>query len=183
MLSPDYVAGLFDGEGMISIIYTKIRPWLSDPERHTLAFRMVVGVANTHLGVLRLLQAQFSGDITVNARPSKKHKPIGYWKVTSTVPQRRFLETIQPAVVIKSERVVLGLRYLATKVHQGGRLTTAQWNERLAIFSELRKLNRRGPAIANVDVSDAPFNHSDVRRYSDLELFEMIERGRRMARA
>lgn len=178
MLTPDYVSGLFDGEGMASLIYTKRRAWKSDPSKQTLGFRFVVGISNTNEEILPLLRDQFGGDISVSTKAKKQHhKDVYSWKIGGAELQRQFLLTVQPTSIIKRRQIELGLRYLETSVEPGKRVSPGAWNERLAIFAELREVNRRGTGIEPRNtIPAAPTEGWNPKRrgYGDEELAEMM---------
>jgi LAGLIDADG DNA endonuclease family protein len=143
MLSPQYVAGLFDGEGMVSLCLCNRRPWKSDPSKRTFQLKFVVGISNTHKPIIELLKRQFNGDISCSNRNSR-HKAVWAWKVTGRDTQLKFLTYIRNFVIIKSRQVDLGIQYAKTIGDIGQRTSQADWSLRLAIYNELRSLNRMG---------------------------------------
>jgi hypothetical protein len=145
MLDPAYIAGFFDGEGTVSLIYTKRRTWIKHPDRFVFGFKFIVGVASTNLSILEKFQEQFLGDICKNAVPRKAtHKQVFAWKICSADRQRHFLEAISPFVFVRKRQVELGLEYLGTSVQAGHRLSKESWDKRIEIFRELKQLNQRG---------------------------------------
>lgn len=166
----------------MSLIYCKIRPWKRDTSKHVLGFRFVILIANTYKDIIERLQAQFGGDISSGKREtSRGHKPIWSWRLVATQEQKLFLNAICPHSIIKHRQVALGLRYLETKVATGRRLSPEIWQERLAIFDELRGVNRRG--IATLPKHHPPAEPSEgwkpkKRGYSDAELSEMMSHTR-----
>ena len=179
MLSPEYIAGLFDGEGCVSLCYSKIRPWKKNPSKMVLGFKFVIGLCNTFGPVLYRLQEQFGGDISTSFHGNKVRnlKPVYAWKITGTEAQRKFLLTIEPFSIIKLRQVELGLSYLETKVGSGKRLTPDAWNRRIELFKEFREANMRG--TGRMPANDIPAVPADgwnpkKRSYSDIELAEMM---------
>ena len=182
MLDPAYIAGFFDGEGTVSLIYTKRRAWRSDSNKHVFGFKFVVGIANTHLPILEKFQKQFFGDICKNFTPRKKtHKQVFAWKICSADRQHHFLRTISPFVVVRKRQVELGLAYLDTSVSPGHRLSNEAWTKRIEIFQELRKFNQRGSEKALLhDVPPEPSLkwNPKFRQYSNNELAQMMNKNR-----
>jgi len=146
MLPPEYVAGLFDGEGMVSLVYVAGRKWKSDPTKNIGALKFVVGMSNTFKPVLEQVQAAFGGDLNINNAVKKQphHKQVWAWKITGRDKAIRFLLTIQPHVIIKAEQVTLGLSYLETVGTLGQRISQDNWDKRVSIFQKLREANRKG---------------------------------------
>lgn len=145
MLSPEYVAGLFDGEGFVSIIYCKRRKWKSDETKHIVSFRIIVGIANTFQPVLIQVQRQFGGDIHLNTKGRTSfHKDVLCWKLTGAQGQINFLNTIAPYAIIKNEQISTGLSFLGTVGTPGQRIDQNRWDKRLQCAAKMKELNRRG---------------------------------------
>ncbi|HEY6022039.1 MAG TPA: hypothetical protein VIY48_19880 [Candidatus Paceibacterota bacterium] len=178
MLSPEYVAGLFDGEGTVSIVYSKIRRWKRDPSKYVYGFKIVAGLSSTFHPVLDLLKQQFSGDINISSpRKESNHKAVGAWKITGHQRIQDFLKTIEPHCIIKKRQVGLGLAYLDTGGKSGQRITPELWQRRIDVFNELRGLNRRGtlrPLPNSIPANPATGWNPKRRNYSDEELAEMM---------
>jgi len=107
MLTTQYVAGLFDGEGYVTI--RRVNKYKTSTPSYTCG----VGIANKHLGVLKLIQAQFGGKIYPKSRKSPKHSVAFEWFTCQSSSVHRFLSDISSIVVIKSEQVRLGLDFLS----------------------------------------------------------------------
>jgi hypothetical protein len=179
-ISPQYVAGFFDGEGTVSLIFTKRRPWKRDPEKHVLGFRFVVGIANTDRPILKCLQTQFGGDLNLSKRenPNRRHKPVYAWKIVGADRQRTFLQTIAPFCVVKARHIAAGLEYLMTVTTPGQRLDPDAWEVRLRVYAELRQLNQRGaekePRHTLPGSPSLGWNPKH-RSYSETEIAEMMK--------
>jgi len=103
-LSLEYVAGLVDGEGCISLIK-------SGKSKNSVSVRRYprVVVTNTHFGVL-LLAEQFGGRVYVHQRPGevtktgvRASKPCFNWQ-TGSKQARDLLTAILPFLVIKQAK-------------------------------------------------------------------------------
>lgn len=89
MISDEYVAAFFDGEGTIVV---------SD------LGHMAIYLYNQHLGVLQRIQQKFGGKIS-------KSKEVWVYRV-SMPGHKKFLESIRPHVEVKVEEVEIGLEVL-----------------------------------------------------------------------
>ncbi len=90
MLSLQYLAGLFDGEGCI-----------------TWSRGLCVSITNTHLPLLRLIREQRGGSVTKKSdRPGAvNHLQAWEWRAWGDRAQR-LLEDIEPHLIVKSEQSV-----------------------------------------------------------------------------
>lgn len=100
MLSPEYVAGFFDGEGCVNITVRG-------------EFRQVclrVMVANTEPTILAALCAQFGGCLNKPQRHNKRWKQSRQWSITGH-GAIRFLSVIRPYSRIKSAQIDLAFEF------------------------------------------------------------------------
>ena len=180
MLPPTYIAGLFDGEGSVSLIYTVRRRRRND-EIPILGFKFVVLLGNTHRGILDSLQCQYSGYIHPNwhGAPTNR-KPMWTWRLTTFETQYRFLVDIEPHCIIKEEAVRLGLRYLSTAKRQGLRTSPDDWVTRVEVYRALTVVNQRGttPKKKRETPVDPPEGWRPSRRFTPTELHEPMNRMR-----
>lgn len=111
-----WAAGLFDGEGGITII----RPY----------YNLLVSVTNTYKPVLQLFEQRFAGtmQMTVDPRKSSRHKSNFpcyqfFFKYDSA---KEFLILVLPYLRIKKSEAQLALDYISTVTNlaslRGGRL-------------------------------------------------------------
>ncbi len=108
MLSNEYVAGLFDGEGFIRIATYK------KPDSIHVRYQVIVGIANTYRPVLDLVQKQFSGNLYCNRHDlrSSGHRPVHNWTAASQLAGA-FLKELLPFLYIKKEQAELALELQA----------------------------------------------------------------------
>jgi hypothetical protein len=101
-----YLAGLFDGEGTVSIGASK-------NSNGTVVFQLHTKIANTDLRLMQWLIKTFGGTYSVSS--SKKHKKnyrLQYtWHPTGKANRKEFLENIIPYLVIKKEQALIGLEF------------------------------------------------------------------------
>ena len=172
-----YTAGLFDGEGCVTLVYTVCRRRVASTIP-IYGFKFVVLITNTHRGVFRSLRQQFGGYIhlTTRSRPATV-KPCWSWRLTSFEQQRRFLEAIQPYCIIKQRAVRLGLAYLQTAKKPGRRTPEVDWLTRVDICRQLQRVNQRG---LHAPVRQAPTRPPEdwrpSKRHTPEELQKIMQR-------
>ncbi len=131
-ISAAYAAGLFDGEGSISISQGK------KYKRPLLSLHLEIGLCRPD--VLYLLQQQFGGNICTG-----QHREFWRWSLQSTFAHKFLLE-IQPYVVVKTRAIQIALNFRETTNPSGHRYTEeshlARQNMRSALMLENK---RRGP--------------------------------------
>jgi hypothetical protein len=144
MLDPRYIAGLFDGEGCVSVCYSRLR-YRVDGKTPIMALKIVVLISNTYKPILERLKRTYGGSICRTRRDERVgHKTGWSLRFTSTATQKRFLKVIVPHLIIKRRQAKLGMLYLTTALIGGHRPTPEQWKIRTKVALELKNLNRRG---------------------------------------
>lgn len=101
VLTPSYVAGLFDGEGSVGLYESN----------NTFSFRsqMVQTVAPVTLQIWNELQARWGGNLNFGRSLSGRERMN--WQV-GQMRAARFLATIRPWLIIKAEQVDVALDWL-----------------------------------------------------------------------
>lgn len=96
MLSREYLAGLFDGEGYIGVI----------PEKGTKHMRYRVEITNQHKGILEQIQAEFGGRLWL------KYGQRECWQLSLENKEKvkYFLTVIEPHLIIKKEKAKAALK-------------------------------------------------------------------------
>lgn len=158
MISAEYAAGFFDGEGSISILVTRPN------KKHPTAFhRLRVQVAQrvSHRAVLDELAETFGGAVYVRKQKtaaSQRWIAGADWIITRTSDAQAFLLAIEPFVIVKREQVDIALRFLAARTlsplvrdasgHYAGRpaITPEEFALRESFRQELLAANRLGSA-------------------------------------
>ena len=102
MISPEYAAGFFDGEGSV---YANSRCGGRQPT-------MLVCISNTHKEILIAHQEQWGGSISGKRIKNERTRPCWQW-VLAPKNGARFLREIYPHVIIKKEVVGLALEWVA----------------------------------------------------------------------
>lgn len=131
-----YFAGIFDGEGWVSI--TRTRPY----GRHvTPRYSLYIGVANTYLPVLEAMKLLFGGSL---GKTAKVNLQCYAWRLTSHNAVR-FLEALLPYLRIKRMQAEIGIEYMSVVSDGRGRFTRLT-DEELAVREvfRLRLASSRG---------------------------------------
>ena len=135
---PAYLAGLFDGEGCVSINVAPKGTYV------------IVKLGLVHDEIPRALKAQFGGCISLqNGRGNRR--TLYAWRVKGP-RAAHFLSTILPWVQVKRRAVQLGLDHLVLVSQPraisivGRRLRPEIARSRQRIIDDLRLENRRGVA-------------------------------------
>jgi len=130
-----YLAGLFDGEGCISICPRK--------DKHgDNAFIFCIQITNTNTTLMKWLIEHFGGVYYSQDGKSRKPnwKPSYRWRVKGRANEEEFLLGVLPYLVIKKEQAKLALEFVR------------MWQEknparRLEISNRMCELNRRGVSV------------------------------------
>lgn len=100
-----YLAGFFDGEGTIGV--------LRIPKKSgAVGFTLRCGVTQTSLPVLEKYRGIFGGRISKKGdrRPNPNWAPAWVWIISGGAAVR-FLETIQPYIILKASQIPIALRF------------------------------------------------------------------------
>lgn len=136
-LTPEWLAGFFDGEGCVSARRLKPSGW-----------NLRVNITQADLGLMYAIATRFKAGygpytktrITRNGKYSTVYE-VG-WQGKSAKP---ILELMEGLAIRKRKQIKLGLRFISTLVGSGNRFSEDVLAERDAIVTELRKLNGAGP--------------------------------------
>lgn len=131
MLKPEYVAGLFDGEGCIYISPNLVG--------------LQVSVTQKKPEILYLLASQYGGSVSKYGKQAC-HK----WRIWDTKEIEHFLQEILPHCLIKRGEVEIGLLFAANKTKGNMRynpLKKDQLQLRNKLFKELKGM-RNGQNVS-----------------------------------
>jgi hypothetical protein len=117
-----YLAGIFDGEGSISIHQHRRR----GGDLHYVRF---ISVTNTFLPVLNCFAKAYGGTIREKSQPGKK---CYEWNLRDKKSVENFLLCVLPYLIVKRQRALLMLKLVRLDGHHP--------DERLAIYEEFRNL-------------------------------------------
>jgi LAGLIDADG DNA endonuclease family protein len=130
-----YLAGLFDGEGSVTLNRNQGCPCLS--------------LGNTSLSLMEKLQQLYPGNFHTGSETRPNRKKLWTWQLQSAAKAYGFLLLVFPFLTAKKNQAKIGLdmcREIAYNLH-GPRmhgLTSNQRIRRQQLITNLRRLNRRG---------------------------------------
>jgi hypothetical protein len=131
-----YIAGLFDGEGSVSI---------TKPSERSDRYRVIVQIAMTHKPTVDAVQAEFGGRVqTVKQSVYNSNARDRYdWRLQDSAAVE-FLRSIRPWLVTKATAADIAVRFPFNA--RGQRVTDDQRAAREGLRLELKEANRRGNA-------------------------------------
>lgn len=128
-----YFAGLFDGEGCISI--NKTSGGKRKYKRY--GFQLRTSVTNTNLDVLYKLQDTYGGKVYI--RNKKNARDYGNW-ITVSNQCIKPLSLWLPHLIIKKNQALVALDF---QKNRKTNKTDEEWQEDMLAYEEIRKLNAR----------------------------------------
>lgn len=136
-----YLAGLFDGEGSVSISLMKRGNY---PKRYA---RLTMSICNCNAGILNWIQEHFGGSIHWISRDAR-YKLSGkvVWGDAASVA---LLRRLHPFLMIKKEQATLAIKFQATKAKPNARRAGCSkrvHRVRASLIRRMKSLNRRGRA-------------------------------------
>lgn len=130
MLSKEYIAGLFDGEGHVSITVTQ-REGQTDP-------KLCVKLTNTHLPVMEMFKEQYGGTFYLQKKSEEHHLQV-YQLSLNVTESKKFLSEILPYLVIKKRQAEIALEFSSTIYRRGRKpVTEEEKNLRESLMTEMR---------------------------------------------
>lgn len=129
-----YYAGLFDGEGCVSINKVKAVKGRRD------SFQLRVSVTSTNEEVIRMMPGAFGG--TVLAR--ERAKAQDFWNWVAVARQARdFLHLVKPDLIIKKQQARVGIKFQNERDLRGQKKTDEDWDREFQHYEAIRRLNAR----------------------------------------
>lgn len=141
-VSPEYWAGLFDGEGCVYIAKGKRTATRRGQ------YQLCVEVRMTSDEPIYLLKEEFGGTVTLQpAKPNLNKRGTFSWKARSLVG-RQFLETIRPYTMIKSSQIdaALDFQALVSSRNHTGRIAISE--EELQVREDYYQTLKRLKTVA-----------------------------------
>ena len=132
MISVEYAAGFFDGEGCINF----------SSDRYGKPFIRIL-VVNTDVSVLELFKDRWQGNITANKRHKDNWKQSYTWRL-SHAKAYDFIREIQPFLVVKKRQSQFALDFSQLTPSKGNRWTEESLQEATKLIDALRKANKKG---------------------------------------
>lgn len=167
-----YTAGIFDGEGCISIAKGRKGKKYSNPNEFY--HKLYVCITNTNERLILFIYKNYGGHLYTNIRRSPKHKLCYKWGLTQQQAED-FLKEILPYLIVKKEQAELALLLRQTvdvnnrRNHNG--LPDKVKNFREVCWYKMRRLN------SNVNQSQRLSEETPdwVKRQSELAVNELQE--------
>lgn len=141
-ISPEYVAGYFDGEGSVTIVKVKPKRSTQNPY-HSL----YVHIGSVNPTPLILIKERWGGSLTPSQSPIPNRKLNWNWVLTANLAGR-FLKDILPHLTIKSQQAEIGILIDESNkdndFRRGNPITREVIAFREGLKLELNRLNKRG---------------------------------------
>lgn len=133
-LSKSYIAGLFDGEGSISIRPQSVKRYLS-----SVNIQVGIGMCNP---IVEKLYKRFGGSIRII--PEKgTHQQIYKWYLINKKDIRKFLTFIYSDLIIKKPQAKIMLKFIDLKTVSGVRRNPYLIKRAFKYINKIRALNGR----------------------------------------
>jgi hypothetical protein len=147
MVSDEYLAGLTDGEGHISIVF---RPKTGVGRTGTQCY-LFVAFTMVDREAIDAIAERFGGAVYALKQESPRWKPAFRWQATGARAER-FIRAVRPYLRVKVRQADIALEFREISL-QGGRTTIKRavynasvMDRRLELREEMRRLNKRGVA-------------------------------------
>ena len=141
-----FIAGLFEGEGSISIANLVNKSWNKRTD-----YNLKVRISNTDKQLLGWIVANYGGKIYRSSIVN--NKTVWAWAVHSRIAEK-FLKDVMPYLICKKERAVLALEFRKTKDNGHKRWYRIPENIsrlREEIYLEMKTLNAKGGLNVSVN--------------------------------
>jgi hypothetical protein len=122
-----YCAGVFDGEGCVTLTRDK-----------ELTYRLRLKITSTEYSVLAWIQEHFGGTINLSRKETDNNKESWDW-YCKTEDQIVFLFGILPYTIIKRAQIIEALNYHFEK-QNGGKLTEDEFALRERYYMKLKSM-------------------------------------------
>lgn len=142
MVTLEYIAGFFDGEGFISIQKASNRTHSGS------RYWLIASVTNIHQGVLNEIQKVIGGKVLFYKNNYTKHNGCGFhYKITLYSKQAYdFLQSILPYLIVKQEQAKVAMRYQESLRHynmgRGKMLSSEELAFQDKCYNDLRTLRK-----------------------------------------
>jgi hypothetical protein len=150
-ITPQYVAGLWDGEGTITITFAKV------VRKKYFKYASFVGMSNTDIRLIDVVR-QYCDSLKcgtyIRVNNVKGNRKVQYSIQLTTLESRlRFLESVYPYLISKKEQCEIAMRFLESRISKnkvrrnkyGQYMGKEGFSEEESILhSRIRELNKRG---------------------------------------
>lgn len=108
-----YIAGFLDGEGTIGIVAHNKPGNIAGKDRRTPHYRLVIGITNRDLAVLKWIQERCGGTTFMKHWQNPMWAPAFELRITNRDDAAAFLHAVAPFVKVKVRQVDTGLAFLS----------------------------------------------------------------------
>jgi len=108
LISKEYIAGFFDGEGWICI--TRHLPYKKYKQKN-LVYHLRIGIENTDLDVLKKIQKRYKGNIYTRKKRRALNRKITHLWYLNGNNASDFLLDIKEFLIIKKKQANLAIKY------------------------------------------------------------------------
>lgn len=142
-MTPEYIAGFFDGEGCIDT--QKLYPKQGKVGTTYLACRIRITQTKMFAGILSTLQTEYGGSLSNRVEKTGRGNDSVEWTVTGRVRVTSFLSAISPHLVLKKPQAELVLWWLGNGSGKYSKrdADVSAVSEARGIFAEELKLMKR----------------------------------------
>jgi len=137
-----YIAGLFDGEGHITLYRSNSETW----KRRFPRYEIQIGVTNNDRNVIYWLKKLYGGSIRERFRDHPRWKTCYNWKLSSN-QATDFLKKIRKYLRIKGERADIVIEFQERRKRKKNRfaqMTLKDYTYSEACWEAMGKLNSKG---------------------------------------
>ena len=134
MISPQYAAGFFDGEGCINVSSC----------RTSLLIRTLV--VNTNLEILELFKETWGGTIYQNKKGKEHWKQAYTWKLSYQLAYK-FLQDIYPFLVVKAPQAEAAFIFYDNSPGKGKQRTEEALKLTLEAIDTIKNFNKKGVTV------------------------------------
>jgi hypothetical protein len=135
MISAQYAAGFFDGEGCVNCA----------TNRGGSPFVRIL-IVNTNLEVLERFKETWGGDINKNYKSKEHWKQAYTWRLSHT-SAGLFLEEILPYLIVKKKQSELAIEFINIRPGKGKRWSDESLKEAVILLDRIRQANKKGIEI------------------------------------
>jgi len=142
-ISPQYIAGFFDGDGHINAcLRERIFDIPPKPRKTAIATVLTLAFTNTNLPLLKKIKEQYGGNIT-HTNTGKSNWKIRYrlyWNSHRSV--KTMISIMYPYVLLKKPQFDEVLQFFKNKWRNKSTL-----KDKTTLYNKMRKLNKRGKSL------------------------------------
>lgn len=134
-ISYQYMAGLLDGDGTITVAAQ-----IKTATKAGLQLHPVIKIDSVNLDFLKLFQQQFGGFIGKKRQDQYHKRPLWEWRISSIEGCFKFVVSVEPFLILKKKQGQLLESFLKIRTQRIGRPYT---REEFNLWLDMREANLR----------------------------------------